>query len=259
MRQKAIAVLVSGGGTNLQAIMDACENEKINGKIMWVGSDNPDAYGLERARKSEIPTFVLPYKSLSTLNHGSPGRTCLSLPVDFDEDEILKKSGLADDEKNRKKLRLRAIVERILLDYLETHKIDVLVLAGFMKILSPYFLDRFQPDLLNPKVLNIHPALLPAFPGEDGYGDAWKYGVKVHGSTVHFVDYGEDTGPIIGQTSYKRLPQDTFEEFQNRGLKLEWPLYVDCLQLYCERRLRITKQEQRLIVDILPPKKFNPR
>ena len=87
--------------------------------------------------------------------------------------------------------------------------------------------------------MNIHPALLPSFPGVDGYGDTFAYGCKVAGCTVHFIDYGEDTGPIIGQTAFPIEPYDTVEDVKKKGLALEWELYPRCIKLFAENRLEI--------------------
>jgi phosphoribosylglycinamide formyltransferase-1 len=109
--------------------------------------------------------------------------------------------------------------------------------------------------------MNIHPALLPAFPGVDGYGDTFRYGCKVGGCTVHFIDYGEDTGPIIGQRAFPITPEDTIDSIRKRGLQLEWELYAECIRLFAERRLKTVKKTftlangqkiQRTIVEILP-------
>lgn len=257
MKKIRIGALVSGGGTNLQAIMDACADGQINGEVVCVGSDNADAGGLERARKARIPTFVLPYKATIALSKTSPGRIPLNIPIDFNiidcVQKMLKQPNFKDAEESRTKLVVRAIVEVELFKNLEEFQVDVLVLAGFMKILSPYFLDKFQPDPFHPRVMNIHPALLPSFPGVDGYTDAWNYGVRVHGATVHFLDYGEDTGPIIGQSHYERDLLETFASFKEKGLGLEWDLYVKCLKFYCKDLLRVEfgPDGKRRIVTIL--------
>jgi len=94
---------------------------------------------------------------------------------------------------------------------------------------------------MHPRIMNIHPALLPAFPGVDGYGDTFRYGCKVGGCTVHFVDYGEDSGPIIAQKAFEIRTDDTLEMVRKRGLALEWELYPRCIQLFAENRLRIEK------------------
>ena len=112
-----------------------------------------------------------------------------------------------------------------------------------MGALSPYFIDHIVPNPAEPRIMNIHPALLPSFPGIDGYGDTFRYGCKVGGCTVHFVDYGEDTGPIIGQTAFQIQPNDTLESVKKKGLELEWRLYPQCIQLFAEGRLKAIEQE----------------
>ncbi len=108
--------------------------------------------------------------------------------------------------------------------------------------------------------MNIHPALLPAFSGTDGYGDTFRYGCKVGGCTVHFVDYGEDTGAIIGQKAFEISPRDSLEDVRRKGLVLEWQLYPECIRLFAENRLKIKKntyetrtgiQKTRTVVHIL--------
>lgn len=120
---------------------------------------------------------------------------------------------------------------------------DLLALAGFMRTLTPYFIDRVNTDREKPRIMNIHPALLPAFPGVDGYGDTFRYGCKVGGCTVHFIDYGEDTGPIIGQKAFEILPGETLDEVREKGLRLEWELYPECVRLFAEGRLKIVKSQ----------------
>jgi phosphoribosylglycinamide formyltransferase-1 len=109
--------------------------------------------------------------------------------------------------------------------------------------------------------MNIHPALLPAFPGVDGYGDTFRYGCKVGGCTVHFIDYGEDSGPIIGQRAFPISSGDTLDSIRKKGLELEWKLYPECIQMFAEGRLKTVRKTftlnngqkiQRAIVEILP-------
>lgn len=258
MPKTQLAVLISGSGTNLQAIMDACRKGQIDGEVVCVGSDNQEAFGLERARKAEIPTFILPYKALTQLSKTSPGRLIFGVPHNFNIRDAIKKMGLDDTEANKRKLLIRATVESDLLNILEDHRVDALICAGFMRILSPYFLDYFQPDHQKPRVLNIHPALLPSFSGANGYQDAWNYGTKVYGPTVHFMNYGIDTGPIIGQTALGREENDDFETFKNRGLQAEYELYPKCIRLFTEQRLRIEPgpDGKQKIVRILKRKIF---
>jgi len=235
-----IGALISGGGTNLQAIIDSCESGDLDAQMVFVGSDNPMAGGLERAKKHKIPVFVVDYKSIIQ-NCGKATRE-LSFPEDFDlEEAISKQSVIADDadaEKMKFFLITRAIAEAKLLQKMNAHDFDLVVLAGFMRNLTPYFIDRVNADRSRPRIMNIHPALLPAFPGVDGYGDTWRYGCKIGGCTVHFIDYGEDTGPIIGQRAFQIQPDDTLNSIREKGLKLEWELYAECLQLYAQDRIR---------------------
>lgn len=247
-RKIRIGALISGGGTNLQAIIDACQSAKINGQMVFVGSDNPGAGGLDRARQNNIATFVVDYKSIIREFKKDPQKAVL--PNDFDLDELVAKqtvfSGQDDLEGVRSFLITRAIAEAKLLDAIGSHPFDLLVLAGFMRNLSPYFIDRVNAGHETPRIMNIHPALLPAFPGVDGYGDTFQYGCKVGGCTVHFIDYGEDTGPIIGQRAFQIVPGDTLESIRRKGLAIEWELYPHCIQLFARGRLRVVQRSFEL-------------
>ena len=112
-----------------------------------------------------------------------------------------------------------------------------------MRTFTPYFIDRINTDPHMPRIMNIHPALLPAFPGVDGYGDTYRYGSKVGGCTVHFIDYGEDTGPLLGQRAFQIEPRDTLEAIRQKGLALEWELYPECIQLFAEGRVKVVNRE----------------
>jgi phosphoribosylglycinamide formyltransferase-1 len=258
-----IGALISGGGSNLQAIMDACEEGMISGEIVFVGSDNPAAGGLGKIRSRGMPTFVVDYGSIIEQFKKRPDKAVL--PEDFDLDDVLAKQSLftadSDPEKVRNFIMTRAMAEAELLEAMEPHAFDLLVLAGFMRNLTPYFIDRTNTPPGSLRIMNIHPALLPAFPGMDGYGDTFRYGCKVGGCTVHFVDYGEDSGPIIGQKAYEITADDTIETMRAKGLKLEWSLYPDCVRLFAEGRLqtvRMTyplktgKTYERTVVKITP-------
>lgn len=131
--------------------------------------------------------------------------------------------------------------EREIIDVLESHGVELVVLAGYMRLMSPVMLEHFKG-----RVINIHPALLPSFPGTHGYEDAWNYGVKVSGCTVHFVDEGCDTGPIILQAVNPVEPDDTLETFRQRGLSIEHKVLPEAIRLYCAGRLRI--EGRRVIV-----------
>ncbi len=189
-----IGVLVSGSGSNLQSIMDACERNDINGQVSIVISNLPGVYALERAQGKGIPTKVV-----SHAEH--PQRE------NFDEELV-----------------------KILKDY----KVDLVVLAGFMRVLTPAFLRAF-PGM----VMNIHPALLPSFPGLGVRRKAIEYGVRFSGCTVHFVDEGVDTGPIIIQAVVPVYPEDTEDLLKERILRLEHKIYPEAIGLFAQGRLSI--------------------
>jgi phosphoribosylglycinamide formyltransferase-1 len=241
-----IGALISGSGTNLQAIIDACEQRKIDGQMVFVGSDNSNALGLERASKHHIPHFIVDYTTIIKRHQNDP------LPDDYNPTDIFEKQCIfSKNNKDRVKvmqlLNSRILAERALLDQMAYYEFDLLVLAGFMRNLTPYFIDCINTDREHPRIMNIHPALLPAFPGTDGYGDTFKYGCKVGGCTVHFIDYGEDSGPIIGQKCFAITPQDTEDSIRKKGLALEWELYPECIQLFAENRLKIQVNHYRKI------------
>jgi len=245
--QTRIGALISGGGTNLQAIIDGCENGRIEGKMLFVGTDNPDAGGLERAAKHGIPTFVVDYGAIIRGYKADPERA--ALPADFDPEDLKAKQTLiqtADGARVDAFLKTRAMAESRLIEEMAAYPFDLLVLAGFMRNLTPYFIDRVNTDPGRPRIMNIHPALLPAFPGVDGYGDTFRYGCKVGGCTVHFIDYGEDSGPIIGQRSFEIRDGDTIDSIKKRGLALEWQLYPECIRMFAQNRLRTVRRSHRL-------------
>jgi phosphoribosylglycinamide formyltransferase-1 len=228
-----IGTLISGGGTNLQAIIDACSAGRIPGKIMFTGSDTPGVKGLDRAEKAGIDTFVVDYQQIIS-SCKKNGIASTDLPDDFTLTEVMDKQKLMDpsDERTRFFLESRAIAEKQLLDKILPYEVDLLVLAGFMRVLTPYFIDRINTVPGQYRIMNIHPALLPAFPGTDGYGDTFRYGCKIGGCTVHFIDYGEDTGPIIGQKAFEIEDTDTLEDVKRKGLEKEWELYPDCIRKF---------------------------
>jgi len=249
-----IGALISGGGTNLQAVIDACENATVGGRVVFVGSDNPRARGLERAKRHGIAAFVVDYGAILQAYRRDP--TGAALPRDFDLQDIQDKCRLfpagTEPERVRRFLETRAIAEAALIEAMAPYPCDLLILAGFMRTLSPYFIDRLNTDRDLPRIMNIHPALLPSFPGVDGYGDTFHYGCKVGGCTVHFIDYGEDTGPIIGQRAFPIEPGDTLETVKQNGLKEEWKLYPHCIELFARGKLKVVDGERRRIVAITP-------
>lgn len=244
-----IGSLISGGGTNLQAIIDACEDGRIDGEMAFVASDQSGVKGLERARSHNIASFVVEYGPFIRAYRQDPAN--FRRPDDFDFSEICAKQHLfpADDPEDRIRsfLCTRAAAESRLLSEMRTHgPVDLLVLAGFMRNLTPYFIDRFNTDPDNPRIMNIHPAILPSFPGVDGYGDTFRYGCKVGGCTVHFIDYGEDSGPIIGQRAFPILETDTLDDVKRKGLEQEWQLYPECIQNFARRLLKTVNMTHRL-------------
>lgn len=202
MIKAKIAVLVSGGGTNLQAMIDAQKSGIIkNGEISLVISGNPDAFALTRAKNAGIDTFIIP-----------------SAVPDF-EDKLINK--------------------------LETENIDLVVLAGFMKILSEKFTSRFAN-----RIINVHPALIPSFCGKGYYGlkvheEALKYGVKVTGATVHFVNEIPDGGKIIAQKAVKVRANDTPEVLQKRVMQqAEWIILPKACELVSKQIIKEKKNER---------------
>ncbi|MFZ0242451.1 MAG: phosphoribosylglycinamide formyltransferase [Desulfobacterales bacterium] len=260
-----IGALISGTGTNLRAIIDACANGKTDGQVVFVGSDNPQAAGLDLGRRHHIPTFAVDYRAVI--------RSCRSptadaaLPADVEMGALLEKQTLfppwADPQRVTSFLTSRVMAEQRLLQAMAPYEFDLLVLAGYMRTLTPFFIDRVNADARPPRIMNIHPALLPAFPGTDGYGDAFRFGCKVAGCTVHFVDYGEDTGPIIGQRAFAIEDNDSLEAVREKGLTLEWSLYPECIGLFAQKRLTLVettcerpglgRKTKRTTVKISPP------
>jgi len=231
-----VGTLISGGGTNLQAIIDAAHGGGIRADIVFTGSDTPGVRGLERAQRAGIDTFLVDYSKI--IQSCKKGIEDTDLPEDFDFEEIkakqrLFKTGIPENQV-RFFLKSRAMAEKRLLDHIRPYETDLLVLAGFMRVLTPYFIDRINTVPGRHRIMNIHPALLPSFPGTDGYGDTFRYGCKIGGCTVHFVDYGEDTGPIIGQKAFEIEDTDTLEDVKRKGLTKEWELYPQCIRKFAD-------------------------
>lgn len=187
---KNIGVLVSGGGTNLQSVIDNIESGKINGQIKVVISNKESAYVLERARKHGIKAIYL--------------------------------NG-----------------EKEIIEELKNNDVDLVVLAGFLKILSHDFTRAFEN-----KIINIHPSLIPSFCGKGYYGlkvheAAVEYGVKVSGATVHFVDENTDTGAIIMQKTVDVLPDDSAQDLQKRVLCVEHEILSQVIAKFCEDKIKL--------------------
>lgn len=247
-----LAVLISGGGTNLQAMLDRIETGELEAHIALVVSSTPEAYGLVRARDHDIPTAVVDYRRYG--KRQLPRIPARLLPDNFPD--VMKRQriyrALPPAEVRDRMARL-VLAEREMIGLVEPLGVELVCLAGFMRLLSPYFVSHFQGDG-GYRIMNIHPALLPAFPGEHGYSDTFDYGCKVGGITVHFVDEGEDTGPVIAQAAYPIWPGDTLEAIQQRGLQLEHALYSKCIQWFARGQLQVTTGAgTRPLVQILDP------
>jgi phosphoribosylglycinamide formyltransferase-1 len=239
-RKLRLAVLVSGGGTNLQSLLDRSAAGKLHAEVGVVVSDREDAYGLVRAERAGIPHHTVDYKAcLESMRELDP--STMSLPVDLTELDSRQRI-LKDDDPARRLSRLAGLVlaEKNLLEILDGYQPDYICLAGFMRLLSPYFLSHYSGEDAW-RVLNIHPALLPAFPGEHGYEETFAYGVKWGGVTVHFVDEGEDTGPIIGQGVYPLWGEDDLDTVRARGLRLEYEIYAQCINWLAFRQVEMQR------------------
>jgi phosphoribosylglycinamide formyltransferase 1 len=201
-RQLPIGVLISGTGTNLQSIIDAIEAQALDAKIEVVLSNKADAYGLMRAKKHNLLTAVLDHKSFSS----------------------------------------REAYDQEVLDILRGRGVELVVLAGFMRLLSPVFIKAYAN-----RIMNIHPALLPAFPGLKVQRKALEHGVRFSGCTVHFVNDECDDGPIIIQAVVPVFPDDTEATLAARILKQEHRIYPRAIQLYAEGKLHVVGR--RVLVD----------
>lgn len=189
-----LGILVSGSGTNMQAIIDSIEAKRLDARIKIVITNNPNAYAIERAKKHQIPISIIQD------NHFPTREDC----------------------------------DKHLVEILKNHAVDLVVMAGFMRLLSPLFIKSFPM-----KIMNIHPALLPAFPGLHVQKKAVEYGVKFSGCTVHLVDEGIDTGPIIIQAVVPVHEDDTEETLAQRILKHEHRIYPQAIQFFAEGRIEI--------------------
>ena len=185
-----IGVLISGGGTNLQAIIDGCENKSINGEVNVVISNKEEAYGLERARNHKITAIC-----------------------EKDENKII--------------------------EILKENEVELVILAGYLKIVSPKLVDEYRN-----KIINIHPSLIPSFCGKGYYGEkvhqgVIDYGAKVTGATVHFVDEGADTGPIIMQKTVEVKQDDDAKKLAERVLEVEHEILTKSISMFCENKLTV--------------------
>jgi phosphoribosylglycinamide formyltransferase 1 len=194
VKKVPIGVLVSGGGSNLQSLIDHIDQGTLDAEIRVVISNHPDAPALERCRKHGIPTAVVDHREFGS----------------------------------------RELFDRRMIGILNAAGVDLVVMAGFMRILSPDFFQAFPM-----RIMNIHPALLPAFPGMRVQQKAVDYGVKFSGCTVHFAEEGVDSGPIIIQAVVPVYDEDNAESLAARILKEEHRIYPQAIQYYAEGRIRI--------------------
>ncbi len=197
--KKRIAILLSGRGSNVEAIADNVAAGRIHAEIAVVLSNRADALGLERARQRALPAVFLPSKGLE-----------------------------------------REAYDGQVVTVLQEKRVDLVCLAGFMRVLSPYFVREFRD-----RILNIHPALLPAFPGLEPQRQALEHGVKVSGCTVHFVDEFVDHGPVILQACVPVLDDDTVETLAARILREEHRIYSEAINLVLNDRIRV--EERRVV------------
>ncbi len=197
-----LGVLISGRGSNLQAIVDGIENGRIPAEIVAVISNVPGALGLQRAEKHGIPAMIVDHKAYET----------------------------------------REAFESRLIEILREKGVELVVLAGFMRVLTSHFLKAFPM-----RVVNIHPALLPSFPGVGVQAKAVAYGVRFSGCTVHFVNEGVDAGPIIAQAVVPVFSGDTGESLANRILKMEHRIFPMVIQWIAEGRVRV--EGRRVVVE----------
>jgi phosphoribosylglycinamide formyltransferase-1 len=194
-----VGVLISGRGSNLQALLDASAADLLGGRVVVVISNVAEAAGLERARRAGVPAIVQDHRGRTREDH-----------------------------------------DLALLGHLRAHDADLVCLAGYMRLLSPVLL-RAYPG----RVLNVHPSLLPAFPGLEAQRQAWEHGVKVSGATVHLVDEGLDTGPIVLQEAVPVLPGDTPPTLAARILEAEHRIYPEAVRLVLSGRL--AREGRRLV------------
>jgi len=206
MPQVKIGVLISGSGTNLQSLIDNIETGNIKGKITVVISNRKDAYGLNRARQKNIDALYIRQKDYESFENFNDA----------------------------------------IIDELKKHNVELVVLAGYLKILTSKFIEEYRN-----RIINIHPSLIPAFCGKGYYGikvheEVIKYGVKLSGATVHFVDEEADTGPIIIQEAVEVSYEDTAETLKQKVLKIEHKILPLAVKYYCEGKIQISGRKVKI-------------
>jgi len=201
MQRKRVAILISGRGSNMAALLTAAQDPAYPAEISLVVSNRADAKGLPIAREAGIATVLVDHKQFKD----------------------------------------REAFERAMQHEIETHRIDILCLAGFMRLLTPWFISRWQG-----RMINIHPALLPAFKGLDTHERALAAGVKIHGATVHFVVPEMDSGPVIAQGAVTVHDDDSADTLAARVLAVEHKIYPMALRLLAEGRVRVEDERCRI-------------
>ncbi|MCL4376922.1 MAG: phosphoribosylglycinamide formyltransferase [Actinobacteria bacterium] len=201
-KRKRIAVFASGNGSNLQAIVDYSLKNDINGDVVFVLSNNPSAYALERAKNADIKSICI----------------------------------------DSKKFVSRQEYDREILKVLKNENIDLICLAGYMLLFTLDFINEY----LN-KLINIHPSLLPSFKGKQAIKDAFDYGVRITGATVHFVEFEIDNGPIILQEAVQVSEKDTLDELENKIHKVEHRIYPLAVKYFCRDELKINGRKVSIL------------
>ncbi len=201
VKKLRVGILASGGGTDLQSIIDASEKGMIDAEVVVVISDKKDAFSLKRAKRHNIKTYFVDPKGKDRIDHEKEINTVLT-----------------------------------------ENAVELVVGAGYMRVLSPSFVRKWYG-----KLINIHPALLPSFKGTNGQGDALEYGVKISGCTTHFMDEEMDHGPIILQAAVKVRPGDNRAALAARILEVEHQVLPRTIQLFAENRLKIVNRKVKIL------------
>jgi len=196
-----IAVFASGRGTNFRAIIKAVKSGKIKANLSLLICDNPQAGAIGRAKRAGVKIALV----------------------------------RREDFSGKKEFEAKII------EHLETNKVDLVVLAGFMRLLSPEFVGRYAG-----RILNIHPSLLPSFKGTEAIKDAFDYGAKITGVTVHFVDEKMDHGPVISQKALQILESDTLESLEGKIHKIEHRLYPEAIRLFVEGKIKLEGRKAKI-------------
>lgn len=206
-----LAVLISGNGSNLQAIINSCNKGEIAATIRCVISNQADVYGLERAQRADIPTHVLPHSDFSD----------------------------------------RTLFDNALANLIDSYDVDLIVLAGFMRILGGEFIKRYEH-----RIINVHPSLLPKYKGLNTHARVLAAGDQLHGASVHFVSLDLDGGPLITQASIPVECDDTVDTLQKRVHQIEHEILPRAISWFAENRLRVV--DGQVLLDGEPIEQSNP-